>query len=89
MKNKYIVKNILITKFYPMPFKYALTKLQHSLHLPLSRKWQRFLKNASGNHNLKICLISIICSPFCQFYKKVVLLLSEHGDVIERHTLKV
>ena len=24
---------------------------------------------------------SIMCSPFCQFYKKVVLRLSEHGDV--------
>jgi len=27
-------------------------------------------------------LISIICLPFCQFYKTVVLRLSEHGDVI-------
>ena len=28
-----------------------------------------------------------ICLPFCQFYKKVVLGLSEHGDVIETQTI--
>jgi len=28
-------------------------------------------------------VISKICLPFCQSYKKVVLRLSEHGDAIE------
>jgi len=32
---------------------------------------------------------SIIYLPFCQFYKKVVLRLSEHGDAIETQTIKV
>ena len=27
--------------------------------------------------------------PFCQFYKKVVLRLSEHGDVIETQTIRI
>jgi len=27
--------------------------------------------------------------PFCQFYKKVVIRLSEHGDVIEKQTLRI
>jgi len=31
---------------------------------------------------------SICNPPFCQFYKKVVLRLSEHGDVIETLTIK-
>jgi len=30
-----------------------------------------------------------MCPPFCQFYKKVVLLLSERGDAIETQTIKV
>jgi len=29
-----------------------------------------------------------MCPPFCQFYKKVVLRLSEHGDVIETQSMK-
>jgi len=35
-----------------------------------------------------IYFISII-RKFSQFYEKVVLRLSEHGDVIETHTIKV
>jgi len=31
---------------------------------------------------------SIMCPPFCQSYKKVVLRLSEHGDAIETQTTK-
>jgi len=27
--------------------------------------------------------------PFCQFYKKVVLRLSEHGDVNEMETIRI
>ena len=30
-----------------------------------------------------------IVPPFCQFYKKVVLRLSEHGDVIETQTIRI
>jgi len=30
-----------------------------------------------------------MCHPFWQFYKNVVLRLSEHGDVIEMQTVKV
>jgi len=30
-----------------------------------------------------------MCPPFCQFYKKVVLRLSEHRDVIENANNKV
>jgi len=32
-------------------------------------------------------VISIIFLPFCQIYKKVVLRLSEHGDIIETQTI--
>ena len=32
---------------------------------------------------------SIMCPPFCQFFKKVVLRLSEHGDTIETQTIMV
>jgi len=32
---------------------------------------------------------SIMCPPFGQFYKKVVLRLNEHGDVIDTQTIKV
>jgi len=28
-------------------------------------------------------------SPFCQFYKKIVLRLNEHGDVIETQTITI
>ena len=28
-------------------------------------------------------IMSTICLPFCQFYKKVILPLREHGDVID------
>jgi len=31
---------------------------------------------------------SIMCPPFCQFCEKVVLRLSEHGDVIETKTVR-
>ena len=30
-----------------------------------------------------------MCSPFCEFYKKVVLQLSEYGDVIETQTVRI
>ena len=32
---------------------------------------------------------SIMCPPFCQFYKKVVLRVSEHGDVIQTQTIRI
>ena len=32
-------------------------------------------------------IISIICLPFCQFHKKVVMPLNEHGDVIKTQTI--
>jgi len=28
-------------------------------------------------------IVSMICLPFCQFYKEVILCLSEHGDIIK------
>ena len=34
-------------------------------------------------------IISVLCPPCRQFYKKVVVRLSEHGDVIQTQTLKV
>ena len=36
----------------------------------------------------KICKFHNV-SPFCQFYKKVVLPLNEHDDVIETQTIKI
>ena len=33
--------------------------------------------------------INSMCPPFYQFYKKVVLRLSEHGDVIETQTIRI
>jgi len=30
---------------------------------------------------------SVICLQFCQSYKKVLLRLSEHGDILEKQTM--
>jgi len=45
-------------------------ELQHSLHLPLLRKWLVFLQNASDHLISPKYIISITCPPFCQFYKR-------------------
>jgi len=60
------------------------------LHIKCSAKYSTTVSVAIlPNMDVGRGALGPICPPFCQFYKKVVLRLSEHGDVIETQTLKV